>query len=130
MEDPAEMPMNKLPRTVAIASLITVVAALASLPLAAPVLASDITGRDVAVKYADLDVDTVDGATRLLQRIEAAADRVCAPLDHGDLASRRSRDACERKLTSNAVARVDSPALASVYQSARRDASRVIAQAK
>jgi UrcA family protein len=122
--------MHKLLKPVATASLIAAVAAMASLPLAAPALASNITGRDVAVRYADLDVDTVDGATRLLQRIEAAADRVCAPLDHGDLASRRNRSACERKLTSDAVSRVDSPALASVYQSARRDASRVIAQAK
>ena len=122
--------MNKLLKPIATASLIAAVSAISSLPLAAPAFASDITGRDVAVQYADLDVETVDGATRLLQRIEAAAGRVCAPLDHGDLASRRSRDACEHKLTSNAVSQVDSPALASVYQSARRDASRVIAQAK
>ena len=71
-----------------------------------------VTGRDITVRYADLDAGTVDGATLLLKRIEAASGRVCASLDHGDLASRSRREACERKLTAAAVTRVNSPVLA------------------
>lgn len=110
-------------------TLFTMLAAVCVLP-AVPALASDVTGRDVTVRYADLDAGTVAGATQLLQRIEVAAGRVCAPLDHGDLSSRSRRESCEQKLTSAAVSRVNSPVLVSLYQSARRDAPRVIAQAK
>lgn len=109
------------------AAAVTVIGALS---LAAAASASGITGPDVTVRYADLDVDTVDGATLLLKRIESASGRVCSPLDHGDLASRGRREACEQKLIAAAVSRVNSPALATVYQSVRRDAPRVIAQAK
>src|SRR5678815_2488637 len=75
-----------------------------SLVLTMPVFAGAVTAPDVTVRYADLDVDTVPGATQLLQRIESAADRVCARLDHGDLASRGNRARCEQKLTAAAVA--------------------------
>ncbi|HMA12820.1 MAG TPA: UrcA family protein [Steroidobacteraceae bacterium] len=110
--------------------IIAAASAVAALSAAAPALASDVTGRDITVRFADLDVDTVDGATLLLRRIEGAASRVCSPLDHGDLASRSRREACEKKLTSAAVSRVNSAVLATVYQSAGRDAPSVIAQAK
>ena len=105
-------------------------AILCTLPFAGPTLASGITGRDITVRYADIDAGTIDGATVLLRRIEGAASRVCAPLDHGDLASATRRESCEQKLTAAAVSRVNSPALASVYRSAYREAPRVIAQAK
>lgn len=121
--------MKNSRRSLATVMLPAVLAVASALPGAATALASDVTGRDVAVGYADLDAGTVDGATRLLQRIEVAAGRVCAPLDHGDLASRTRRQACEQKLTADAVTRVNTPALVAVYQSARRDAPRVIARA-
>lgn len=87
---------------------------------ALPAPASDLFARDVVVAFADLDIDTVEGAGRLLGRIEGAAARVCAPLDHGDLASRARERACRQRLTEAAVARVDNPVLASVHASARR----------
>lgn len=121
--------MMKHDRTLATAALLTA-AGMSLFFTAMTASAGDITGRDITVRYADLDAGTVAGATLLLQRIEVASGRVCAPLDHGDLASRRLRAACELKLTAAAVTRVDSPVLASVYQSARRDPPRVIAQAR
>lgn len=93
--------------------------AAAALVLALPAAAGALTAPDVAVRYADLDIGSVAGATQLLQRIEAAADQVCARLDHGDLASRANRDRCEQKLTAAAVAKVNHPVLAQVYESAR-----------
>jgi UrcA family protein len=102
-------------------------AAAASLSVAS---AAGPAGRDVSVTYSSADAGTVDGATLLLRRIEAASARVCAPLDHGDLSSRSRRQACERQLTGDAVSRVNSPVLADIYRSMRRDTSRVIALAR
>ena len=67
------------------------------------------------------------GATQLLTRIEVAANSVCARLDHGDVASRANRQRCEQKLTAAAVAKVNHPVLAQVYESAHRTAPRVAA---
>jgi UrcA family protein len=92
--------------------------AAAALVFAAPGLAATQAGPDVNVGYSDLDIDTVDGATQLLDRIKVAADRVCAPLDHGDMASRANRSKCNMKLTAAAVSKVDHPVLAAVYKSA------------
>ena len=104
--------------------------AAAALTLVTPTWAGNLTGPDVTVPYSDLDIDTVEGATQLLARIKVAADRVCAPLAHGDLASRATRDRCHLKLTGAAVARVDHPVLAAVYKSAYPDAPSVAALAK
>jgi UrcA family protein len=102
----------------------------ATLSIASNASAADITGRDVSVIYSGFDAGNVDGATLLLRRIESASARVCAAIDHGDLASRSRRLACERQLTADAVTRVGSPVLADVYRSVRRDSSRVIALAR
>jgi UrcA family protein len=104
--------------------------AAAAMAFATPTLAGSLTGPDVAVQYSDLDIDTVDGATQLLTRIKVAADRVCAPLDHGDLASRAKQDQCHLKLTAAAVSKVDHPVLAAVYKSAYPNAPSVAALAK
>lgn len=101
--------------------------AAAALMLTMPAVAGAVTGPDVAVRYADLDVNSVSGATQLLQRIESAADSVCARLDHGDLSSRANRERCEQKLTAAAVTKVNHPVLAQVYESAHHTAPRVAA---
>lgn len=92
-----------------------------------PSLAAGAYGPDVTVGYADINVDTVEGATVLLTRIKAAATRVCAPLDHGDLASRATRDACRGKLTAAAVAQMDRPVLKAVYESSRPASPSIVA---
>jgi UrcA family protein len=104
--------------------------AAAALVLAVPAPAASLAGPDVNVRYTDLDIDTVDGATELLNRIKAAADRVCAPLDHGDIASRANRGKCHLKLTAAAVSKVDHPVLASVYKTAYPDAPSLAAVSK
>ena len=104
-----------------------VLAAAMALSPSVPALAGAVTGPDVAVRYSDIDVDTVAGATLLLKRIEVAADRVCARLDHGDLASRSNRERYEQKLIGATVAKVNQPMLVQVYESARRTPPRVAA---
>jgi len=104
--------------------------AAAALVLATPALSASLAGPDVNVGYSDLDIDTVDGATRLLDRIKLAADRVCAPLDHGDIASRANRGKCHQKLTAAAVSKVDHPVLAAVYKTAYPNAPAVASVSK
>lgn len=97
----------------------TVILASLALGLAAPGFADGLVGRDVTVRFGDLAIDTEQGASALLRRIEWAAQRVCAPLDHGTLSSRISASSCRRDVTANAVARVSHPMLQAVYDSAR-----------
>lgn len=99
--------------------------AVAAMALAAPTVAGNLTGPDVKVAYSDLDIDTADGASQLLKRINGAASRVCASLDHGDIASRANVAQCHQKLTAAAVAKVNHPVLAAIYKSAHPDASPV-----
>ena len=88
----------------------------------APAMAANAVGPDMTVSYADLDVDSAQGASTLLKRIERAAGRVCAPLDHGDLLSRANRENCFNKVTAATVQQVNRPALAAAYESVRHSA--------
>lgn len=67
------------------------------------------------VKYGDLNVSTSQGAAALYNRIRMAADGVCWPLDHGDIASKAHVAACVHKAIAGAVTSVDQPALTAVY---------------
>lgn len=96
--------------------------------LSLPTLASELVGPDITVNYADLAIDEAAGATQLLKRIEAAAGRVCARLDHGDLASRANAADCRRQVTAAAVNKVNHPMLLAVYD-AKRGATETVATA-
>ena len=85
--------------------------------LAAPANATDLVGPDIKIQYANFALDTAQAASQLLKRIEGAAGRVCARLDHGTLASRRNADNCSRKLTADALNKVNHPMLLAVYTS-------------
>lgn len=87
--------------------------------VAAPAHAGDVTGRDVTVQYDDLDVGTEPGARNLLGRIEKAAVRICAPLDHGTLASLANEVKCRGEVTAAAVSKVNHPMLQAAYDRAR-----------
>jgi UrcA family protein len=102
--------------------ILPAVLAVCAAALSAPALASNAVGPDVTVRFADLDVDSAQGATLLLKRIETAAQHVCAALDHGDLASRANRTNCFNKVTAAAVAKVNRPAVAAAYENVRRSA--------
>jgi UrcA family protein len=98
---------------------ILVLALVAVVP-AAPSFAGSSVGPDVAVRYSDLDLATVEGATTMLRRINAAAKRVCAPLYHGTLGSMVKRDTCQNQLIAETVAKMNRPVLAAVYASSRK----------
>ena len=108
------------------ASLIAIFCVALAVGLAGPANAAEQVGPDIAVRYADLAIDTEQGASKLLKRIEGAAGRVCARLDHGTLVSRGNAEACSRKVTAAAVNRMNHPMLLAVYNSAS-GASRQIA---
>jgi UrcA family protein len=82
-----------------------------------------------AVKYTEVSVSTSQGAASLYNHIVSAAAEVCAPLAHGDLASRMSKNACMQKAIVDAVSQVNQPALTAVYN-ARNSSSLPIVAAK
>jgi UrcA family protein len=100
-------------------SLVAIFCAALAAGLGGPANATDLVGPDITVRYGDLAIDTEQGASTLLKRIEGAADRVCARLDHGSLVSRRSAETCSRKVAAAAVNQVNHPMLLAVFNSAR-----------
>lgn len=98
---------------------VAILCAAVAVGLAGTANANDLVGPDITVRYGDLAVDTQQGASALLQRIEGAAGRVCARLDRGSLVSRKVVKACNRDVTDAAVNKVNHPMLLSVYDSAR-----------
>jgi UrcA family protein len=77
--------------------------------------AADSEFLQTTVKYGDLNISTSQGAAALFNRIRGAADEVCRPLEHGDLASKSRLAACVHKAIADAVTTVNQPALTAVY---------------
>jgi UrcA family protein len=98
-----ETDMNKLSTTILVAAL-----------AAGAQLAHADTAIDAApqakVRFADLDLDRVEGAAALYDRLHAAAQSVCGPLAN-DLANLSRYKACITETVSVAVARIDKPTL-------------------
>jgi UrcA family protein len=105
---------NSLRRTHARAVMLVgcVLAAAASLAQAAAP-ADDVPS--VTVHFADLNVSTEEGSTRLYSRIATAARAVCERSDSRDPATFAARRACESAAIARAVSDVHSPRLAAVY---------------
>ncbi len=94
--------------------------------LAVVCTAADSTGaHQMMVHYGDLNVSTPQGAAALYSRIRAAADEVCRPLDRQDLLSKALLDKCVHNAITDAVNKVDQPALFSVFN-AKQGKSRPI----
>jgi len=74
------------------------------------------TGPAVVVHFADLDLSRGEGATVLYQRLQGAAETVCAPLDDRELARHMRFKACVQSAISTAVAKVDQPALTAYHE--------------
>jgi UrcA family protein len=106
-------------------SVVAAICTILALGHAAPALAGGMVGPDITVQFGDLAIDTTQGAMQLLQRIDAAAANVCAPLNHGDIASRANRDRCREKLVAEGVAKVNQPMLFAAYKDARHMAPRI-----
>jgi UrcA family protein len=70
----------------------------------------------IHVKYADLNVNNPAGAAVLLQRIHAAAVKVCRVPASRELDVASKATACITKATADAVAAVNAPALTGLYQ--------------
>jgi UrcA family protein len=67
------------------------------------------------VKYSDLNVSSTQGAATLYGRIRSAAASECAPVSHGDEASKLRMQACIYQTVQEAVSRANLPALSAVY---------------
>lgn len=66
--------------------------------------------RSIVVQFADLNLDSPEGAARLLWRIRSAAERVCAN-PAKSLEKKMQEKACIKFAVANAVATVDRPTL-------------------
>jgi UrcA family protein len=75
----------------------------------------------VAVNYADLNIDTVDGAAELYHRIRVAAAQVCAVYDARDAVQRALRQSCTDRAVVEGVAAVDNPVLSDRYLARVKD---------
>jgi len=67
------------------------------------------------VRYGDLDLATISGASTLYGRIQGAARFVCGQEGRSLLAQQQYR-ACIRQAVSDAVATVDNPNLSALYE--------------
>jgi UrcA family protein len=106
---------NRVRRTPAISIAFTLLA-MACLPARAcsPPAVEDAS---TTVKFADLDLTTDAGRRTLLDRLSAAADRVCE-LDaylHGDLACPLTYGSCHERTMAIAVARIHNRQLSALY---------------
>jgi UrcA family protein len=74
----------------------------------------DIT-RQKVVSYKDLNLSSTEGVAVLYKRIQRAAVEVCGDYDSFSLSRQPSVRACIDQATSQAIAKIDSPMLTSLY---------------
>ncbi len=95
---------------------IAALAPLMSVP-AARADAADATQHRTEVRFGDLDLNRLSDATVLYDRIEVAARQVCGPRTlTGSYATAPGFAHCYANAVAQAVARVDSPTLTTVYR--------------
>jgi len=71
------------------------------------------------VKYADLDIQSPDGAKAMVRRLKKAAGRVCMPMPKKDLADKSNHSSCVQGAMSGAVAALNSPAVQQAYDASK-----------
>jgi UrcA family protein len=76
---------------------------------------------DVTVRFADLDLNTAQGASALYTRIRHAAEEVCPGAESLSVPLRMAALSCRNKVVAHAVASVGSPQLAAVYAERARN---------
>lgn len=101
--------------SVALSSL-ACLAATTPAPAAAPGQVS------TTVKFHDLDLSTIEGATALYNRIRRAANFVCSDTGTAGLASYQEWRSCYQTAIADAVAKVNSPMLSAVSQGKSKEA--------
>ena len=84
----------------------------------------------IVVHFTDLDLSRSEAAAVLYERLDGAAEAVCAPLDDRALGRHMSFKACVQAAISAAVAKIDRPALTAYHEAKtnRRNATIQIAQ--
>ena len=102
--------MNRITATI----LTTVLAATAQLACAANAI--DDSRRHFEVHYADLNLSTTEGTAVLYQRLQSAAENVCAEHGTKDVGSVFRVKACVRAAISAAVTQIDRPLLTAYYR--------------
>lgn len=70
----------------------------------------------IVVSYDDLNIHTDEGAVTLYRRLNAASRAVCRTLDGRELPRRARYAQCRENALDNAVAQIDSRALASLHE--------------
>lgn len=70
----------------------------------------------IVVRYGDLDLAHIDGATALYTRLRLAARQVCAPLESRELAGAQRFNTCVADALATAVATVDRPLVSDYYR--------------
>ena len=70
----------------------------------------------VLVKWADLNVSHIEGATKLYGRIRIAAEQVCSAFDEQGLNSLSQKKHCVDEAISNAVTKIGNPLLSTLYR--------------
>lgn len=83
--------------------------ALASGCIAPPASGAYSDAREVTVRFGDLDLSNLQGATALYRRIRFAAEQVCSPFDGRDIASKIRMEACVHRAVADAVTTVNRP---------------------
>lgn len=83
--------------------------ALASGCTAPPASGAYSDAREVTVRFGDLDLANLQGATALYRRIRFAAEQVCSPFDGRDIASKIRMEACVHRAVADAVTTVNRP---------------------
>ena len=71
--------------------------------------------RSETVSFRDLNINTIEGATTLFQRIKGAARSVCGSFDGRRLDEWQAYNGCYKHAVAQAVANVNSPLLTAVY---------------
>jgi UrcA family protein len=71
----------------------------------------------LVVNYADLDINTPQGAERLYARIEQAATQLCPQVPFEELQRHQFALRCRNDVVAHTVTSINSPQLAAVYAS-------------
>jgi UrcA family protein len=83
--------------------------------------------RTYVVRFQDLDLSKIDGATALYARLRHAARVVCDPLESREMGLAEKYRACMNKAIADAVASVNRP-LVSQYHQSRTKGDRTVVQ--
>jgi UrcA family protein len=90
---------------------------------------SDDSVRHVDVHFADLNLNSIEGATALYRRLQSAAESVCTEGNPKDLEIAARAKTCVSAAISAAVTQVNQPTLTAYYRSKLGNINAVVRQA-